>query len=281
MRALSTKTEFDSRHIVGEMVHQMTVSQSSDYTDLAEFNGRSVINRATGIIDAFGCGETVLSLKELNKRVDLPRSTLHRFAERLSDVGWLERTTGGYRIGLKLYEVGSLAYRRNRLTDAASVYMQELAQRTGLAVQLAVADGDNIIYLERVPMRGFRLPSRDGGRMPAYCTGLGKAIMAFAGASATGSPEVRLPLTPRTANTIVDPDKLYQELAGIRARNLALDNQEAYRGVSCLAAPIRKGGRAIGALSLCAPTEDLRPSYAPFVLQAAHNIWAELYPQRL
>lgn len=82
----------------------------------------------------------MLSLSDLNKRTRLPKSTLHRLIDQLCQVGWLERDHGGYRIGMRMFELGTLAMDGNRLHEAAFPRLQSLAERTGLAAQLAILD---------------------------------------------------------------------------------------------------------------------------------------------
>jgi DNA-binding IclR family transcriptional regulator len=139
----------------------------------------TVLGRSASIMDAFNGGQQVLSLADLNKRTRLPKSTLHRLVEQLCQVGWLERDHGGYRIGLRMFELGTLAVPGNRLHDAAFPHLQALASRTGLAAQLAILDHAEVVYLERIVVGPIRLPTRRGGRKPAYCTALGKAIAAY------------------------------------------------------------------------------------------------------
>jgi DNA-binding IclR family transcriptional regulator len=130
-------------------------------------------------MEAFNGRQQVLSLADLNKRTRLPKSTLHRLVDQLCQVGWLERARGGYRVGLRMFELGTLAVEENRLHDAAFPHLQALASCTGLAAQLAILDRAEVVYLERIVMGPIRLPTRRGGRKPAYCTALGKAIAAY------------------------------------------------------------------------------------------------------
>ena len=130
-------------------------------------------------MEAFNGAKQVLSLADLNKRTRLPKSTLHRLVDQLCQVGWLERDHGGYRIGLRMFELGTLAVEGNRLHEAAFPHLQALASRTGLAAQLAILDGAEVVYLERIVVGPIRLPTRRGGRKPAYCTALGKAMAAY------------------------------------------------------------------------------------------------------
>ena len=130
-------------------------------------------------MEAFNGAQQVLSLADLNKRTRLPKSTLHRLVDQLCQVGWLERDHGGYRVGLRMFEFGTLAVDGNRLHEAAFPHLQALASRTGLAAQLAILDHAEVVYLERIVVGPIRLPTRRGGRKPAYCTALGKAMAAY------------------------------------------------------------------------------------------------------
>jgi len=243
----------------------------------ADKHGRSVLWRAATIMDAFRGSERVLSLKELSQRAGLPKSTAHRFVEQLLELGWLERDVAGYRVGVRLFELGGLAARRNRVRDTAVPHLQELSSRTRLAVNFGILDNLQVLYLERIPVRGLQLPIRDGARMPAYCTGLGKAMLAFA-------PEdeveflIDAGLPARTRNTIVDPRILRKELATIRGDGVAYDREESYDNIMCVAAAIRGSGRAIGAVSVVGSPESVKVQMArTAVRRAAAAIWNDLY----
>jgi DNA-binding IclR family transcriptional regulator len=203
-------------------------------------------------LDAFGDRHR-LSLQELCATTGLPKSTVHRLAEQLAALGWLERDPIGYRVGLRLFEVGSLAERRSRLRDRAAPHLNALFSATNLTVQLAILDGASIIYLERILAPGSHLPTRDGGRQPAYCTALGKAMLAYAGAPTIESV-IADGLPRRTPHTLVTAAALQAELGRIREEGVAFDRGEAYPGITCVAAPIRDvAGLALGAVSVTGP----------------------------
>jgi DNA-binding IclR family transcriptional regulator len=253
----------------------MTVT--TEAVDRSRLDPNSVLARAGSILDAFDGAHPVLSLSELASRTGLPKSTVHRFAEQLLVLGWFERANGGYRVGMRLFEVGGLADRRNRLRDKALVHLHALGSATSCAAHLAVLDGGEVVYLEKLPIRGLTLPTRDGGRMPAHCTALGKAMLAFAGEEEV-ERVIGLGLEPRTENTIVDPDRLREELAGIRRRGVAYDREEACRGVSCAAAPIRGSGRAVGAFSATGFSGGFDfPATENAVRRAALGTWNDLF----
>ena len=137
------------------------------------------MGRLEAILASFDGTDHALALSEISHRVGLPKSTVHRLANQLCSVGWLERNSGGYRVGLKLLELGSVALQRTGLREVAYRHLYSLALRTGLAVHLAILDRGEVVYLDRIAMTRFALLARVGGRVPAYCTALGKAMLAF------------------------------------------------------------------------------------------------------
>lgn len=241
--------------------------------------GRSLVGRIAAIMDAFDQQEPVLSLVELSRRSGLPKSTAHRLAEQLRAMGWLERDQRGYRVGMRLFELGGLAAEQSLLRDPAVPHLHALAGRTGLAVQLGVLDGDEVVYLERVIVGNYRLPTRQGGRMPAYCTGLGKAMLAFDDNAAQQVIDAELPA--RTATTLNSAARLSDDLQRVRTTGVALDHQEAFDGLGCVAAPIRNSGRAIGAVSVTGPINRIEwETLTTLVQNTATSIWNARFAQR-
>ncbi len=240
---------------------------------------RSVLERVDCIIGAFDDADGALTLHELTERTGLPKSTVHRMVDQLITLGWIEREVPGYRIGMRLFEIGGLASRRSRLSDLAYPRLHALSAVTGLAVQMAILDGCEVVYLERIPMRGFSLPTRQGGRQPAYCTALGKAMLAFDDEATAEVLSQELP--ERTSHTLTEPRDLRIELERIAETGLAFDHQESYEGLACVAAPLRSSGRAIGAVSVTGPVTriDLH-GVAPLVRNTAAAIWNERFPSR-
>jgi DNA-binding IclR family transcriptional regulator len=215
----------------------------------------TVLGRSASIMEAFNGAQRVLSLADLNKRTQLPKSTLHRLIDQLCQVGWLERDHGGYRVGLRMFELGTLA-EGNRLHEAAFPHLQALASRTGLAAQLAVLDHAEVVYLERIVVGPVRLPTRRGGRKAAYCTALGKAIAAYDDHAIHAV--MSAPMPRKTAKTITEPVALGTELERVREAGVAFDRGEAYAELVCVAAPIRGTGHAIAAVSVTGPAGRMR-----------------------
>lgn len=242
----------------------------------------SAVRKALGMLDAFTPEAPELSIRELARRSGVARSTAHRLVGELVGWGALERSPGGVRLGVKLFELGSLAPSSVTLRDAALPYAHHLHEVTQLTVNVAIRSGDEIVYLEKITSRSLRVPhSRQGGRGALHATGLGKAILAFGDA---GDVDRLLagPLAPLTPKTIVDPAALRVELGRVRERRVAYDVEESRLGLFCVAAPILDGrGRALGAISVTGATAlDQAQRFAPAVATTALAVAGALRPRR-
>lgn len=233
----------------------------------------TVVGRLEAILASFDGCDRALSLSEISQRVGLPKSTVHRLANQLCTVGWLERNSGGYRVGLKLLELGSVALQRTGLREASYRHLHSLAMRTGLVVHLGILDHDEVVYLDRVTTNRVTLPTRVGGREPAYCTAIGKAMLAFESQASQASALSRT--RRRTEFTLVEPRAMQGALDSVRQTGVAYDREEAYQGLGCVASPIRSGDRVIGAVSVTGPIARMRAhSLVHEVRNTAVAIWS-------
>ena len=239
-----------------------------------------MLARATRILTAFDDEHSSLKLGVLSERTGLPRSTLHRTAEQLVELRWLERGNDGYRPGLLLFELGGLVPRVSRIRQRALPYIEELYEATRELVQLAVLDGSEVVYLEKIGGHDSSdVRSRSGGRLPAACTGLGKAMLAYAGEDAV-ERVIAGGLPKRTAASIVDPQRFRAALAAVRAAGVAHDHEEAELGIACVAVPIRGSGRAVAAVSITGPVERIDAArFEPALRRASSGVWRAPLPE--
>jgi DNA-binding IclR family transcriptional regulator len=209
----------------------------------------AVIDRISLVLDAFE-GPGRLTLAQIVRRTGLPRSSAHRMLERLVQLRWLRRSGRDYELGMRLVELGSLAVHQDRLVRAATPLLGELHRATGLVVHLAVLDGPDVVYLEKVGDRVIgAIPTRVGGRQPAHCTAVGKAILAYCDEDAEVDLQVR-----KTKYSISSSSQLAVELAKVRAHGVAFEREESVLGFGSVAAPIGNPGEAVAAVSVCGPT---------------------------
>jgi DNA-binding IclR family transcriptional regulator len=243
-------------------------------------DGDAVLGRAFRILRAFQSGPSELTLDQLVTRSGLARSTAHRLACQLAEQGALERSRRGWRLGVGLFELGHIVPRQQRLRDVALAYMEDLYEATRETVQLAVLEGGEVLYVEIISgHRKAPTPSRRGRRLPAHCTALGKALLAFSEDVGSAWLKANAPLARRTSSTLTDPELLLRELQDVRRIGLAYDRQEASPGLVCVAAPIlASDGTALAALSVSMPAAGrLTPAQAaPAVHAAARALTREL-----
>ncbi|TXI41125.1 MAG: IclR family transcriptional regulator [Mycobacterium sp.] len=237
----------------------------------------AVIDRVSLVLDAFD-GPGRLTLAQIVRRTGLPRSSAHRMLERLVQLRWLRRSGRDYELGMRLVELGSLAVHQDRVHRAAMPVLHELHRATGLVVHLAVLDGSDVVYLEKVGDRmTTAIPTRVGGRHPAHCTAVGKAILAAGGEEMLDSFE-SAPLARKTKYSISTPDRLRAELTKAREHGVAFDREEFLAGFGCVAAAIGNPGEAVGALSVCGPMNRMMFDHrliAP-VRTAALGVWRHI-----
>ncbi|MFC3964913.1 IclR family transcriptional regulator [Nocardia jiangsuensis] len=209
----------------------------------------SMIERMTLILEAFDAASPALTLVELCERTGLPRSTVHRILDQMIKLRWLAHAPGGYRLGSRTLELGGLAADHNEVREAVSPLLHDLAYRADMVGHLGVLDGREVLYLDKVGRSCPTLPTRLGGRMPAHSTALGKAMLAAQERGIVAAAREPLPrLTPRT---ICDRVELNRELSRIRGRQcVAVDSEESFTGVTCVAVPVRTPGSVVAALSL-------------------------------
>ena len=244
--------------------------------------GRSVTSKVTALLDAFSPAAPEQSLNELARRTGLPLSTTYRLASQLVDWGGLERVDGGgYRVGLRLWEIGLLAPRGTTVRDVALPFMQDLYDATRENVQLAVLDGMQALYIEKITGRGaVRVVSRRGGRLPLHATGVGKVLLAY-GPRELLDRVLAAGLKRHTAHTIATPGRLLRELAQVRRTGIALSREEMTVGRLSVASPVFDArDRVVAALSIVVRSTrpDLR-RLAPAVRTAAIGTSRELHAQ--
>jgi len=229
------------------------------------------LDRVAAILGAFDASHRELTLAALVARSGLPRSTTHRIAERLIRLGWLDKPADRYRIGKRLFEIASLAPIRLELREAVLPFLQDLHQATRITAQLGVLDGTQVLVVEKITgHRAMPMLEQVGGMIPAYCSALGRAILAYS------QPEVinavlAGPLRARTPRTLTSEVAIMRELTAVPERGWAIDREEGNIGVSCVAAPIFGPlGDIAAALSVTGPSQMVRPDrIGPAVRMAA------------
>lgn len=241
--------------------------------------GVQSVERVIALLRALGCAGPPLSVAQLSAAVSLPRPTVYRLMKTLNDQGMIAATDGGYVIGPRVLWLAAQRLEQIDVRAAGRPVLLDLRDRTDETTHLAVLQQGQVVYIDKVEPAGpLRMASAIGKIIPAHCTALGKAMLAYLPDAdvarvidAWGTPR-------RTARTITDRHRLRGELAAVRARGYAIDNVENEDGIRCVGAPVfdHTGGVA-GAVSVSGATrtvtmERVRRWLGPQVREAAERI---------
>jgi len=235
--------------------------------------GVSVTARVLRVLGAFEAARPQLSLTEIARRARLAPATAHRLVGELVAWGALERDEGAYRIGLRLWEVATLAPRGVGLRAAALPFLEDLYEATHENVHLAVREGSEALYVERISGRGA-LPviSRVGGRLPLHATGVGLVLLAYAPAEVQEAV-LSAPAARFTPKTVTAPRALRRVLAEVRRHRLAVSDGLLDIEALSVAAPVTDArGEVVAALSVVVPASHDHRRYAPAVTAAARGV---------
>ena len=233
--------------------------------------------------------ERSVGIIELTRRVSahangqqMNKSTVYRFLASLKELGFVRQDpeTERYSLTLKLFEIGMCVLDRLDLWREADPVLKEIAQLTGETIHLATLDDKNLVYLGKIDSTKtlrVSMMSRVGQTAPTHCTGVGKTLLAYLAPSRLSEifPKERLlRYTPKTITRRVDLDR---ELASIREKGYAIDNEEHETGVRCVAAPVRDNkGIVCAAVSVAVPTvrfpDKEIPRYRDIIVRAAGEI---------
>jgi len=216
------------------------------------------LERGLAILSTFRSGRPLLGVSDLAREVGLSRSTTHRYVATLAALGYLHQDlpTKKYRLGPRVLDLGFSAINSMELREVAAPYLRALSDETGYTVNMAILDGLDIVYVERC--RSARSGQREidlnlhvGSRLPAYCTSLGKVLLACLGEEERAEALERIDFARRGPNTIVSRTALAAELRRVRRDGFAINNEELAYGLRSIAAPILShDGDAVAAVNL-------------------------------
>lgn len=220
--------------------------------------GLKSVSAALEVLDCFGAHDE-LGVTDIARRLGVAKSTAHRLLTTLCSRGLVHQSpeSGQYQLGLHLYELGHLAVSRLPLRRAAQPLLEELQRRTGHTIHLAVPDGTDVLFVERLASRnGTRLLANVGRRLPAHLTSSGRAIAAFDPAFAEARRAAGFPVMALAVG--LNSATWERALEETRRRGVAVTIGAVTTGVSSLAAPVRDhAGRARAAISVIAPSAEL------------------------
>ncbi len=232
-------------------------------SDLVSSSTLSSVTNAVRLLKAFSSSNREWGVSDLSRRLELSKSSVHRLLTTLTEEGMLEQDveTGRYRLGLVVFDLAAAVSTQLDLHEAVLSPMTDLRNRSGETVQVAVLDGRQVVYVERLDSpHTLRMFLEIGRRNSAHCSGTGKALLAAIPRQKLEQTLKGWVLEPRTAETITSMSALRADLELSRARGYAENRHESEVGVVSVAAAIRDhGARAIAAISVAGPSERVDP----------------------
>lgn len=245
------------------------------------------LERGLAILSAFRPARPLLGVSELSRELELSRGTTHRYVATLTKLGYLQQdpATRKYRLGSRVLDLGFSAINSMELRAISGPHLQQLSDETGRTTNMAVLDGVDILYIERCrsARRGQREIDLDlhiGSRLPAYCTSMGKVLLAALPVHELDARLAEIELAQRGPNTITTRDSLLAELRDVREQGLAVNNEELAYGLRSIAAPVRdQTGEVVAAINLAAhrsmgSVEELTVDLGPILRATADEISA-------
>jgi IclR family transcriptional regulator, pca regulon regulatory protein len=247
------------------------------------------VERGLAILSAFKPAHPLLGISELARALGLNRSTTHRYVSTLSSLGYLQQDSASrkYRLGPRVLDLGFSAINSMELREIATPHLQELSDQTGHTVNMAILDTVDIVYIERVRsaqvgQREIDLNLHIGSRLPAYCTSMGKVLLAHLPLDRQQAALDRVDFAQRGPNTLTERARLLAELDRVRSSGLAVNNEELAYGLRSIAVPVHsRTGDVVAAINLAVhrsmgSMEDLVARLGPCLRQTAGAISARI-----
>jgi DNA-binding IclR family transcriptional regulator len=239
----------------------------------------SSVTTAMRLLKAFSEDQVDIGISALAKRLGIAKSTAHRLAVTLVAEGMLEQAgeLGKYRLGVGLFRLGALVRRRMEVSNEARPFLYALRETINESVHLAILDGVEIMYVYHLEStHALRARSDLGVRKPAHSTAEGQAILAFQPQDAIDRV-VAAGLTAYTPKTVTDPERFLKELATVRQRGCAIEDEESEIGMVCVAAAIRDdSGAVVAAVGIAGPvtrlTKKTVAGVLPHVIATAQQV---------
>jgi DNA-binding IclR family transcriptional regulator len=220
-----------------------------------------------------------MGITELGERTELNGSTVHRLLSTLLEQGYVQQDPESkkYMLGTQSLRLGYAALSHFDIREEALTQLRALSEKVQESANLALLTGDEATYVAQVPApRPVHMFTQLGSRVPLYCTGVGKAVLAYLDETAV-LELLDGDMSAYTENTITSTEELLQVFALVRERGYAVDDEGLYVGVRCVSAPVfRADGTVFGAVSISGPSARLSPArdqeFSQHVLATARGI---------
>ncbi len=239
------------------------------------------VERALLVLEALDSSRRGLNISELSRRLRIPKSSTHVIVLTMERLGYIQKRPGSlhYSLGLRAYALGHSMTKNLSVSEVALPHMRVLVDQLHLSAQLAVPDGDQGVFIQKVEAPGLiKIDTYVGRRMDLHCTAVGKVILAF------GPPDLLERLLAKqvyirhTRNTITSPKLLQREIVRVRKLGYAVDDEEEEPAVRCVAVPVSHAGRFAAGLSVTGATTQIPMSEVEAIAASLRRTGAAFFP---
>src|SRR5947209_2325670 len=230
------------------------------------------VERALAMLEAVAEEPDGLSNAEISRKLEIPKSSASYILRTLETQGYLTRDPEGgkYRVGLKILSLSRGALSGIDVREVALPIMRHLMEKTNLTCHLAILDGPDAVYIEKVEPTGFlRVDTWVGRRMKVHATSVGKALVAHIAQEKLEKIIAQAGMEKRTPKTITTIPRLLKELEKIRTQGYAVDDEENNMGARCLGAPVfNQQGSIEAAVGLSGTINQVNTQTMPRIVEA-------------
>lgn len=242
----------------------------------------NTVARAVAVLEQFTGSDAELGVAEISRRLGLHKSITHRLLATLTDLGLVANGSvdGTYRLGVKALELGLSYLRHSPIDRVAQIHMSQLTRLLpDMDCHVAILDGTEIVYQKSLtgPQSKKWASHTMGRRQQAYCTALGKVLLAYLSPAELDAYLSKVELRPFTPNTITSAEALRKELEQVRINGYAPDNEEIFPQRRCVGAPIHDHtGRVVAALSLAGMSDRVEAHGIDFLVETARKVAGDI-----
>lgn len=261
----------------------MPTRKSSAARPVASRDFVASLARGLDVIRAFGPAARDMNLSEVAAQVGISRAAARRALLTLAALGYVERDAARFKLTPKVLSLGYAFLSSQPFLEVADPHLKRLAENLDESSSMAVLDHDEIVYVARIPARKIMSVALGvGARLPAYCTSMGRVLLAHLSNDSLNGVLAGLELHARTRHTVTDANDLRQRILQVREHGYAIVDQELEEGLRSIAVAVRNGrGDVIAALNVGvhasrATAAQLKSRYLPLLLETADAISAAL-----
>ncbi|MYM94987.1 IclR family transcriptional regulator domain-containing protein [Duganella vulcania] len=274
---MSKTTKPKTRVAEAEPEREPSISEQIDA--LTDPSFMTSLARGLAVVRAFSDSRKPQTIANISQKTGIPRAAVRRCLHTLRELGYVDAELNNFSLRPKVLTLGYSYLSSTPLTVSAQPYLNNISRALNESSSLAVLDDDEVLYVARAATsRVMSVALNTGSRLPAYCTSLGRVMLAYLPPAELDQYLARTALRPMTENTVVNQKRLREILAGVRQAGYAINDEELELGLRSIAVPVRgASGTVLAALNVGAQAsrvsvKQLEKEFLPVLLRGAQEL---------